>query len=99
MHALFYRPIDDTEKLATKAFLLQLVLGDFVSSVFNPAYPLLDNFSIAGGADVGDAIGTRNGRRNDRELLFLGTCANYAAKIIGSVGRLRVSKAIYDALP
>jgi class 3 adenylate cyclase len=99
LHALFYRPIDKTEKLATKAFLLQLVLKDFVNSVFNPAYPLLDNFSVAGGADVGDAIGTRNGRRNDRELLFLGACANYAAKIISSAGRLRVSKEVYDALP
>jgi class 3 adenylate cyclase len=99
LHALFYRPIDKTEKLATKAFLLQLVLKDFVSSVFNPAYTLLDNFSIAGGADVGDSIGTRNGRRNDRELLFLGACANYAAKIISSAGRLRVSKEVYDALP
>ena len=99
LHALFYRPIDKTEKLATKAFLLQLVLKDFVSAVFNPAYPLLDNFSIAGGADVGDSIGTRNGRRNDRELLFLGACANYAAKIISSAGRLRISKEIYDALP
>lgn len=99
LHALFYRPIDKTEKLATKAFLLQLVLKDFVSSVFNPAYPLLDNFSIAGGADVGDAIGTRNGRRDDRELLFLGACANYAAKIISSAGRLRVSNEMFDALP
>lgn len=99
LHALFYRPIDDTKKLATKALLLQLVLKDFVSSVFNAAYPLLDNFSIAGGADVGDAIGTRNGRRNDRELLFIGACANYAAKIISSSGRLRISKAVYDALP
>jgi class 3 adenylate cyclase len=99
LHALFYRPIDKTGKLATKAFLLQLVLKDFVSSVFNPAYPLLDNFSIAGGADVGDAIGTRNGRRNDRELLFLGACANYAAKITSTAGRLRVSKQVYDALP
>jgi len=99
LHALFYRPIDKTEKLATKAFLLQLVLKDFVSAVFNPAYPLLDNFSIAGGADVGDAIGTRNGRKNDRELLFLGACANYAAKIINLAGRLRLSKELYDTLP
>lgn len=99
LHALFYRPIDATEKLATKAFLLQLVLKDFVNSVFNDAYPLLDDFSISGGADVGDAVGTRNGKRNDRELLFLGACANYAAKIISSAGRLRVSQAIYDALP
>ena len=99
VHGLFYKPIDKTEKLATKAFLLQLVLKDFVSSVFNPEYTALANFSIAGGADVGDAIGTRNGRHNDRELLFLGAPANYAAKIISSAGRLRVSKEVYDALP
>ena len=98
LHALFYRPIDDTQTLATKAFLLLLVLKDFVNSVYNPSYRLLGNFSIAGGADIGDAIGTRNGRRNDRELLFLGACANYAAKIISSAGRLRISKATYDAL-
>ena len=99
LHSIFYRPIDKTKKLATKAFLLQLVLRDFVSSVFNPAYPLLDNFSIAGGADVGDSIGTRNGKHGDRELLFLGACANYAAKIISTAGRLRVTTAIYEALP
>jgi len=99
LHALFYRPIDDTQALATKALLLLLVLKDFVNSVFNPSYPLLGDFSIAGGVDVGNSIGTRNGRRNDRELLFLGACANYAAKIISSAGRLRVSKAVYDALP
>ncbi len=99
LHALFYRPIDNAEKLATNAFLLQLVLKDFVKSVFNPAFPFYENFEIAGGAGLGDAIGTRNGRRNDRELLFLGACANYAAKIISSSGRLRVTKQIYDALP
>jgi class 3 adenylate cyclase len=99
LHSIFYRPIDKTKKLATKAFLLQLVLRDFVSSVFNPAYPLLDNFSIAGGADVGDSIGTRNGKHGDRELLFLGACANYAAKIISTAGRLRITTAIYEALP
>jgi class 3 adenylate cyclase len=99
LHSIFYRPIDNTKKLATKALLLQLVLKDFVSSVFNPAYPLLENFSVAGGADVGNSIGTRNGTRNDRELLFLGACANYAAKIISSAGRLRITKAVHDALP
>src|SRR5262249_43630619 len=99
LHALFYRPIDDGEKLATKAVLLQLVLKDFVKSVFNPAFPHYDNFEIAGGADLGNSIGTRNGTRNDRELLFLGACANYPAKIIGTSGQLRISKNIYDALP
>lgn len=99
LHALFFRPIDDKEKLATKAFFLQLVIKDFVKSVFNKAFPAYDNFEVAGGADIGNAIGTKNGSWNDRELLFLGACANYAAKIISTSGRLRLTKSLYGALP
>jgi class 3 adenylate cyclase len=99
LHALFYRPIDNGEKIATRAVLLQLVLKDFVTAVFNPAFPYYDDFAIAGGADLGNAIGTRNGMRADRELLFLGAPANHAAKIISSSGRLRLTQRLYDALP
>jgi class 3 adenylate cyclase len=99
LHALFYRPIKKTERLAVQAFFLQLVLKDFTDNVFNPAFPFSEDFAVAGGADVGDATGTRNGHKGDRELLFLGPCANHAAKIISSAGRLRVTKALYDALP
>jgi class 3 adenylate cyclase len=99
LHALFYRPIDKTEKLATLAFFLQLVLKDFVNNVFNPNFPKLENFKITGGADIGDVTGTRNGSHNDRELLFLGAPANYAAKIINDAGQLRVTTELFDALP
>lgn len=99
LHALFYRPIDDDEELATRAVLLQLVLRDFVSSVFNPAFTHVDDFRVAAGADLGNVIGTQNGVRGDRELLFVGAPANYAAKIIGPVGTLRITQAVYDILP
>ncbi len=99
LHALFYRPIDDGEALASRAILLQLVIKDFVASVFNPAFANYDPFSITSGADIGDVIGTRNGSRGDRELLFLGPSANRAAKIVSSSGRLRLTGAVYDALP
>lgn len=99
LHALVFRPIDDGETLATRAVLLQLVMNDFVTAVFNPAFPHYDDFVIAGGADLGSAIGTRNGMRADRELLFLGAPANHAAKIIGSAGQFRLTARIYEALP
>ena len=70
--------------MAAEALLLQLVVRDFVRSVFNPAFPDLGDFEVAGGADLGDAIGTRNGLRADRELLFLGSPANHAASVAGS---------------
>ncbi|BDI31494.1 transcriptional regulator [Capsulimonas corticalis] len=98
-HALIYRPIDNAEKISAHAILLELVVKDFVSSVFNPAFPDYDNFRIAGGADIGNAIGTRNGEAKDRELLFLGAPANHAAKIINSHGQLRLTKRVYDELP
>lgn len=44
-------------------------------------------------------FGTRNGRNGDRELLFLGPSANYAAKIISSAGRLRITTELYEELP
>ena len=99
LHALFFRPIDASAKISAKAVLLQLVLKDFVASVFNPAFPEFSDFKVAGGADIGDAIGTRNGSHGDRELLFLGDPANHAAKIISSHGCLRLTNRVYDELP
>lgn len=99
LHTLFYRPIDDATELATRAFLLQLVIRDFVRNVFNPAFPNFDNFVVSSGADIGSVIGTRNGRKADRELLFIGTPANRAAKIIRGNGYLRITDGLYDALP
>lgn len=99
LHALLYRPIDNARVLASRATLLQLILRDFVREVFNPAFSNFDNFSVAGGADIGTVIGTRNGTNGDRELLFLGDPANYAAKIIAGNGVLRVTKAVFDELP
>src|SRR6185369_13345766 len=99
LHALFYRPIKDKKRLAILALFLQLVLKDFTNKLFNPAFPFSEDFTIAGGADIGYSIGTRNGRNGDRELLFLGPCANYAAKIISSDGRLRITTDLYEELP
>jgi class 3 adenylate cyclase len=99
LHALFYRPIDDPKKLASRAVLLQFILKDFVKTVFNPAFPDYDDFAIAGGADIGNVIGTMDGINGDRELLFLGAPANHAAKIISSEQGLRLTQGVYDALP
>ena len=99
LHALIYRPIDDGKKLSLRAVLLALVLRDFTHSVFNPAFPRLGNFRVASSSDLGNVIGTQNGVKGDRELLFVGHPANYAAKIVGSLGSHRLTRAVYDLLP
>jgi class 3 adenylate cyclase len=99
LHALFFRPIDNTSVIAARAVLLQMVLRHFVCCIFNPEFPKLPNLSLSGGADIGLAIGTKNGHRGDRELLFLGAPANYAAKILTGTDAIRVTAAIHEALP
>jgi class 3 adenylate cyclase len=99
LHALFYRPIDNATKIAARAVLLELVLRDFVDSVFNPAFPKLGDFRTAAATDIGDTIGTQNGVEGDRELLFVGGPANKAAKTLGSTGTDRLTAAVFNALP
>jgi class 3 adenylate cyclase len=97
LHALIYRPIDDGEGIATRAALLQLALRDFMSNVFNEAFPLYTDFAWASGSDLGEAIGTKNGQHGQRELLFVGPPANYAAKLVATGSRL--SSNVHARLP
>jgi class 3 adenylate cyclase len=99
IHALLYRPIDDARVLASRAVVLQLIVRDFVKNVFNPAFPHFDNFVVSGGTDIGSVIGTKNGSKGDRELLFLGNAANHAAKVIAGNGLLRLTSRIHAELP
>ncbi len=98
LHALFYRPIDNGTMIAVRAMLLPLVIKEFLRDVFNRMFPY-DDFTIAAGIDIGTVIGTRNGARGDRELLFLGPAANHAAKILSSHGSVRLTERLYEVLP
>jgi class 3 adenylate cyclase len=97
LHAIFYRPIDDAAALASRAALLMIATRDLAQKVLAPAFPTLDTFRVCGGVDLGTAIGTQNGTAGERELLFLGAPANYAAKVLGT--GLRLCKDAYEALP
>ncbi len=59
LHALFYRPIDDAPELSARAILLPVVIREFVSSVFNPAFPVSEDYVISGGSDIGDVVATQ----------------------------------------
>jgi hypothetical protein len=98
MHALIYRPYD-TEAQATRAVLLLLVLDDLAQSQFNARFSTLADFQLRSGCDIGTVVGTRNGVNGDRELLFVGDPANWAAKIIAGRRRITVTQRIVDALP
>lgn len=98
-HLLVHHPIQDGEGIGKKAVLLQLVLDRF-GVVFNTEFGDLEDVEIRSGADMGQAIGTRNGTSGDRELLFLGAPANHAAKLLDpEAAPRRLTKAIADVLP
>ena len=97
LHAVVYRPIDDSKKIADKALLLQLALHDFAKNVFNDASEFKGDFKLASGGDIGNAIGTRNGQVSDRELLFIGDPANKAAHVVGG-GGARIRPGLQAAL-
>jgi len=98
MHALFYRPINDQQVLATKAVLFQLVARDYVSTVFNAVFPDYVAFETASGSDIGTTIGTKSGQSGSRELLFVGPAANHAAHIVPAKG-IRISEDVFTNLP
>jgi hypothetical protein len=98
-HLLVHHPLNDGEGIATKAVLLQLVLDRF-GVVFSIEFDNLEDVEIRSGADMGTAIGTRNGTDGDRELLFLGAPANHAAKLIAPDAAMRrLTHAIVSVLP
>lgn len=95
LHAVVYRPIDDDEEIAKTALLLAACVDRTVQA-FNELSNA-GNFEVAAGIDLGDAVATMNNVAGDRELLFLGSPANVAAKIIRS--GIRVTSEFADALP
>lgn len=98
-HFLIHHPIEDDKGIATKAALLQLVLDRF-GVVFDEEFPDLEDVEIRSGADMGFAIGTRNGTQGDRELLFIGAPANHAAKLlVPDTAKRRLTAVIADVLP
>ena len=97
-HGLVYLPINDKVEHATRVVLAQLIADRF-ERIFHDAYPQFDSVRVRSGSDRGSAIGTRNGTAGDRELLFIGSPANKAAKLLPEGGARRLTKHIHDFLP
>ena len=100
LHAVVCQPFGQQTAIAARAVLLQLVLGEFVQRVFHEVFPRYRSMTFASGTDLGKTVATRNGRKKNRELLFIGSAANYAAKIINAEDPLpRLTQEIYRVLP
>ena len=99
LHALAYRPVSDESEMAAKAVLTCLAIRH-MTAIFNEVFELADDAAwlIGAGLDHGRCIATRNGANGDQELLFLGSAANHAAKILDKTGT-RMTPRVRDLLP
>jgi hypothetical protein len=97
IHLLNYRPIDDDKKLARDTVLLAVALRRMTAGALNPQLEASARLKCRTGLDLGETVGTRGGTAGDSELLFLGSAANRAAKLVGE-RRIIVSRCLLDAL-
>ncbi|HEX4103069.1 MAG TPA: hypothetical protein VHY21_21430 [Pseudonocardiaceae bacterium] len=99
LHALAYRPVSDESEMAAKAVLTCLAIR-YMTSIFNEVFELVDDAAwlVAAGLDHGRCVATKNGANGDQELLFLGSAANHAAKILDKAGT-RMTSRVRDLLP
>ncbi|WP_328296189.1 hypothetical protein OG218_26430 [Kineococcus sp. NBC_00420] len=83
LHALSYRPVNDDAVMVATAVAAAAAIA-YSSSIFNDVFGLTGEaaWDSAAGIDFGEVIATKNGVGGDRELLFLGAPANYAAKML-----------------
>ena len=99
VHALAYRPVSSEVIMATKATLIMLALKH-VTTTFNDVLDLTPatHWCVRGGGDHGVSLATRSGTGGDQEMLFLGSPANHAAKILSGTS-VRVTAAVAELLP
>lgn len=97
IHLLNYRPIDDDQKVARDAVLLAAALRRMTVAALNPQLDTVATLNCRTGLDLGETVGTRGGTRGDSELLFLGSAANRAAKLLGT-RKIVVTDRLYVAL-
>ena len=95
-HVISYRPISDDAKKVVAATLSSVALVRALR-ILSSELGLDPVWKGACGVDFGEVLVTKDGVRGDRELLFLGSAANRAAKIVDT--GVLLTQAAADLLP
>lgn len=104
VHGLVFKPYNSKNKSkdsnrAKQAVIHAITQNTYVLDVFNSVFNDVRNFSSAVGLASGTSYICNIGKTGKRELISLGTCANLAAKIIGSRDSITIISEMYDLLP
>lgn len=103
LHALAYKPYnsDDESKAAERAksaVIHAITQNTYVIDVFDPVFEEVQ-FGSAAGLSGGTSFIANIGKHGERELISLGSCANLAAKVLGSTDTIHVTEDVFESLP
>jgi len=99
LHALNYKPYNDQAKRAKGAVIFAITHNTYVYDVYNQVFADVRDFESAVGIASGTSYIANIGRRGNRELISLGSCANLGAKVLGDGDTITITKDVYDDLP
>jgi len=80
LHALFYKPLDNPEEIATKSVLCALVIEYLVRYPFSDLFEDYKDFTTSSGIDIGESIGTKNGTGGRQRIALLGRLCKPGSK-------------------
>ncbi len=99
LHLINYKPYEDEAGICKGSVVAAISYISFIHDVFNDVFPELLNFKCAAGTAYGKFFVGNIGKKGDRELISLGSAANWGAKVLSGAGSLSVTEETYLALP
>jgi class 3 adenylate cyclase len=82
VHLIVYKPYDDLAARVATMVTVSAALQTLLLAA-NKEHDEMPDARVRVGIETGECLAVRNGTRGERELLFLGHAANYAAKLLG----------------
>jgi class 3 adenylate cyclase len=103
LHALAYKPYDpdngsNAAERATQAVMHAITQNTYVIDVFESVFEEA-GFGSAAGLSSGTSLIANIGMTGEREVISLGSCANLAAKVLGTSDTITVTQDVYIVLP
>lgn len=104
LHALVFKPYDTDDfnqeaDRVKRAVVHAISQNTYILDVFDSVFRDVRSFSSAAGLASGASYIANIGKRGDRELISLGSCANLAAKMLGGRDTISITSAMYSLLP
>lgn len=98
-HGILYKPYDDDASLAWGSVLCGLAFHLLFNRALPRVFPDYPAMIPSVGIEMGDSVVANIGIRGDRELISLGSAANYAAKLLDKSYMITVGRTLYSCLP